>query len=315
MTRISGSLRRRLFGIDPAETRVSRRGFDVADPQIKSRIETIGATFVGGYHAALLNTDPMPLSAQLDGVEPELRGFAYEGAGMGLTLADFFSPRRRYFQAFLDGPGENHLYMLHVGAGWARARLPFNPESAMQDMDPLLKWLVLDGYGFHQGYFYWRRFIGGQEKPRKLSAYGYQAFDQGLGRSLWFVHGARIGQMATTLAGFATPRRAALWSGVGLAAAYAGGVDAGRLQELRALAGDYRPQLAQGAAFAAKARLRAGNPAAHTALACEIICGVSAETAARATDAALLELPADSAGQPAYEAWRRKIQLRFACAD
>jgi hypothetical protein len=71
------------------------------------------------------------------------------------------------------------------------------------------------------------------------------------------------------------------------------------------------PELAQGVAFAAKARERAGNPAAHTELAAQAICGLSAAEAAAVTDAAFQDLPADRPGEPAFEVWRRRIQDQF----
>ena len=72
--------------------------------------------------------------------------------------------------------------------------------------------------------------------------------------------------------------------GIGLACAYAGGVDAESVRHLRTQARDYVGHVAQGAAFAAKARSRAGNPADHTDLACRIIGGVTAKEAAAITD-------------------------------
>jgi hypothetical protein len=70
------------------------------------------------------------------------------------------------------------------------------------------------------------------------------------------------------------------------------------------------PQLAQGAAFAAKARQRAGNLKPYHDLACGVLCGLSAAEAAQVSDEALENLPADGA-QPAYEIWRQRIQQRF----
>jgi hypothetical protein len=75
-------------------------------------------------------------------------------------------------------------------------------------------------------------------------------------------------------------------------------------------AGAYRPQLAQGVAFAAKARERAGNPAAHTDMASRLLCGMSAAEAAAVTDETLLDLPPDG-DVPAYEVWRLRIQARL----
>lgn len=76
------------------------------------------------------------------------------------------------------------------------------------------------------------------------------------------------------------------------------------------LSAPYQSQLAQGAAFAAKARLRADNPVDHTELACQIICGMSASAAAKVTDDALQNLTAQDQ-IPAYEIWRQKIQQHF----
>src|SRR6185436_10369271 len=106
------------------------------------------------------------------------------------------------------------------------------------------------------------------------------AFDQGLGRSLWFSRGMDATAIARAIALFAAERRADLWSGVGLAAAYAGGVDEAELGALRKQGAGFEAQLAQGAAFAAEARERAGNAAPHTTLACEVLCGTSPARAA-----------------------------------
>jgi hypothetical protein len=54
-------------------------------------LERIGRTFLEGYHASLEEDEPGRLVDRLDGVEPEFRGFAFEGAAMGLALADHLS--------------------------------------------------------------------------------------------------------------------------------------------------------------------------------------------------------------------------------
>jgi hypothetical protein len=178
-------------------------------------------------------------------------------------------------------------------------------------MDPLLGWLAADGYGFHEGYFHPRRFVESRALPPRVSGYARRAFDQGLGRSLWFVHGADPARIAAAIARFAAPRRADLWSGAGLACAYAGGSGPRETAALASMAGPCRPALAQGAAFAAGARERAGNPAPHTELACLTLCGCSAAAAAAVTDTALQGL-APVGDLPAYEAWRLRIQQHFA---
>jgi hypothetical protein len=145
---------------------------------------------------------------------------------------------------------------------------------------------------------------------RHLAGYARRAFDQGLGRSLWFVEGADPGRLEAALAAFDPARRGDLYAGLGLASAYAGGVDREALARLRTVAGSHGSALAQGAAFAAKARQRAGNLMPHTELACQQLCGMSAEAAAAVTDQCLENLPL-TAPEPAYEHWRRRIQAHF----
>lgn len=302
-----------IFGIPLEETTFARRGFREGETHARRRLEQIGETFLYGYHAALETSDLDLLQRRLNGVGSDFCGFAFEGAAMALTLLDYLMPwRRDRLQTFMAGPGAAHKYMVHVGAGWALARLPWPTRWPPQRLDPLLRWLAVDGYGFHEGYFYWPRYIKEQAKPKRLSGYSSRAFDQGLGRSLWFVEGADVTRLPETIAAFSPTRQADLWSGIGLACAYAGGVDRAQITALRTAAGSFQPCLAQGAAFAAKARQQAGNPARHTALACEILSGLSADAAANLTDDTLADLPADGV-EPAYEIWRRRIQTQVTC--
>jgi hypothetical protein len=98
-----------------------------------------------------------------------------------------------------------------------------------------------------------------------------------------------------------------LWSGIGLACAYAGGADSGAIHAVYNAAGSYNAHLAQGAAFAAKTRQVAGNESEHTDLACRIFAGRSARQAAAITDEALKDLSGDGK-EPAYEVWRERIR-------
>ncbi len=306
-----GALSRSLLGISVTETRFDRRGFRGGDARARRRLESIGAAFLGGYHAALAEPRVAPLARTLDSVESELRGFAYEGAAMGLTLLDTLTPwRRDRWAALLAGPGEQHIYMVHVGAGWARARLPGDVGRILGRYDRLLGWLVIDGWGFHDGYFHWPRVIERQQVAPRFHGYARRAYDQGLGRALWFVNGTEVERVAATIAGFDPERRADLWSGIGLAAAYAGDAPEEVLIALCERGGEHRSAIAQGAAFAAEARRRGGNPAPHTERACLVLCGLGARDASEITSEALRGVH-DEGAVPAYEVWRQRVRERF----
>ncbi len=306
-----GTIRRRVFGLPANAVNFQQRGFRGASAAVRNRLELVGGTFLAGYHLALECGSIPKLDSKLEGVELELRGFAFEGAAMGLALLDWLTPwRRDRSRKFLRGAGNGHAYMLHVGIGWVWARTPFGFRRWQRKLDPLLGWLAFDGWGFHEGFFHWPKYAAGQPAPKRLSGYERRVFDQGLGRSFWFVNGGDSGLIAQMVANFSAERQSDLWSGIGLAATYAGMISETSLAELREHAGAFQPQLAQGSAFAATARQRAGNVTDYTQLATKTLCGLSAEDAARITDAALEELPAD-ADVPAYEIWRRRIQNHF----
>lgn len=311
MKTFCGSVRSRFLGLSPHETSFRKRGFRGSSPATRTHLEQLGETFILGFNTALESDSVATTHQQLARVDSSVRGFAFEGAAMAMALLDRLTPwRRDRVKQFLAGPGHAHAYMIHVGVGWVWARLRSGFRKQLADLDPLLRWLAFDGWGFHDCFFKWRELSSSCEPPARLIGYERRVYDQGFGRALWFANGADVELISQYIAGFPQSRRADLWSGVGLAATYAGGVDEAALELLKERARNFLPAVAQGAAFAAKARQRAENISGHTELASRILCGLSADAAARVTDSALENLPTDSA-EPAYEIWRRRIQNCF----
>ena len=119
-----------------------------------ARHQAIVDAFLRGYLASLDAREGAEAIAELERSELTLRGFAYEGAAMALALLDAIVPARPpRLTRFVSTVAGDHNYLAHVGAGWAAARLWKSPDRARAGLDPLLGWLVVDGYGFHQGYF------------------------------------------------------------------------------------------------------------------------------------------------------------------
>jgi len=305
-----GRWARLVLGISPARMTPARLGFRCDDPRTTARLAAICACFLEGYNTALSEWRPERLAEGLDGVHPETRGFAYEGAAMGIALQDMLLPgRRRRLREFLEGPGETHAYMVLVGMGWALARLRRRVAGVPAGQDPLLGWLCIDGYGFHEGFFRPRRSFAARRVPDRVTGHARRVFDQGLGRSLWFVEGGAPVAIADRIRAFPEERRADLWSGIGLAACYAGGVERKSLETLVALAGAHSSSVAQGAAFAAKTRTKAGNATPETERACAVLCRTSVVEAARATDAARERLGAVT--PDSYQGWRDALRREF----
>jgi hypothetical protein len=79
---------RRFLKIDLREVKFERREFVCSNPAIQARLENIGGIFLQGYHAALQNLDHRVLAENLNQVDQDHRGFAYEGAAMALALME-----------------------------------------------------------------------------------------------------------------------------------------------------------------------------------------------------------------------------------
>jgi hypothetical protein len=302
---------KRFLKIDPSEVEFDRRGFVCTSGTVQTLLENVGLFFLRGYHAALQEKDQTVLAEKLDQIEREFRGFAYEGAAMGLALLDGVSIRGNALSRFMAGAGRQHIYMLHVGAGWAYARLLWQRwriEQAIKKLHPVLRWLIIDGYGFHEGYFHFKT-----RQPEQwatgLSEDARHVFYQGLGRSLWFVNGADVRKISDCIMRFPAQYHGDAWSGIGLACAYAGGLAQEAIAQLQSKAGIYASAMAQGAAFAAKARQLAGNPAEHTNIACSVLSQLSSEQAAALCDETFSQI--DLIRSCPYQHWRELMQQFF----
>jgi hypothetical protein len=135
--------------------------------------------------------------------------------------------------------------------------------------------------------------------------------DQGIGRALWFIHGGCAPDVASAVARFADRRQPDLWSGVGLAATFAGGSDTAALATLRDAAKQHQPELALGAVFAATARSYSGFVPDHTHAAITALGGLSLEAAVELGVGTAVD--ANATGPvPPYELWRHRIREHFA---
>ncbi|ASO20944.1 hypothetical protein FHR81_001913 [Actinoalloteichus hoggarensis] len=324
MPAILGTLRRLILAPSLDEVTFARRGFPGPRTKDTGRLEAIPAAVVCGFEWAVETPRIREIERRLELVDTDMRGFAYEGAAMALTILDATSGGHRT-RDLLSGPGAPHLLLSYIGVGFAMARLP-RPlwRRVLPDLTdsspyhPTMSWLVVDGYGFDLAYFHQKRWVERQQVP---AAYPWQgapdyfprAVDQGIGRALWFIHSGRTRDVAAAVARFATTRHADLWSGVGLAAAFAGGSTPTALAELRTQAGPHGLELGLGAVFATQARSMAGAVPPHTHPALTAFAGVTAPEALRIVRTTAGVDP--TSATPAYEAWRQRIRDRLAATN
>jgi hypothetical protein len=325
MSPVLGSLRRMALAPSLTDVTFATRGFPGRHSDRATELEKIPQAVVCGFEWGIETAVPWELERRLSMVEPELRGFAYEGATMAYTIRDSVSGHRT--RDLLLGSGEPHIFLAYIGIGFAMARLPrplwpkVLPDLTGSRYHPTMSWLAVDGYGFDRAYFDTERWVERQAVPRPYpwagcASYFPRALDQGIGRALWFIHGADGPGAAAHIDRFAPERRPDLWSGLGLAATFAGGATGPELEDLRARAGAHEWQLALGAVFAAKARHHSGSVPPQARVAVEALTGTTLENALDIADRT--EVVVDGAGPgtvevdgrqvPPYELWRERIR-------
>ncbi|WP_426502252.1 DUF1702 family protein [Dactylosporangium sp. McL0621] len=326
MPTMLGSLRRLALTPSLLEVTFAERGFPAPATAATRRLEAIPQAVICGFEWGIDMRSQWELERRLELVEPEMRGFAYEGAAMACTVLDAMGPGRGHrARDLLSGPGLPHTFLTYIGIGFAMARLPrvlwkkVLPDLTGTPYYPTMSWLAVDGYGFDRAYFQTPRWVGRQERFEPYpwqghSGYFNRACDQGVGRALWFIHGGQAADVVSAVERFAVERRADLWSGVGLAATFAGGCDAEGLRLMRRAAGADGAHLAQGSVFAAKARVFSGFVPPHTEVATGAFCDMSTAWAAELADDVATGGLAGGTAEPDYEVWRSRVRDHFLVA-
>lgn len=299
---------RRLLALPPTMVDFDRRGFRTTSAATRAVLEAAAGAFLAGFHLELAG--PPDRAPDLSGVPEHRRGFAAEGAAMAAALLDLMNPTGgRRLATLHRAYHEKYAYLLYVGGGWAMAKLRRRRLGRLGRQEPLLRWLAYDGMGFCQAFFASsRRVRRWYAHPAKPCPARCDIRYQGLGRSLWFRECGDPAALASQIAALPAHHHGDAWSGVALAASYAGGVPPEAYARLRELAGDQRAAAAQGAAFAAEAWRRCGHvpPPARTAV--ETLTGVAMAQAAQWTWQARRGLDRADAGASDYRRWRLRVQ-------
>jgi hypothetical protein len=276
------------------------------------RLEQASLSIIRGYNRVLEENLTGWLFRDLRTVASDDLGFAEQGVAMGAAMLDLLipeaEPRLSRFREIM-GDGFSDSISLGLGCCYARASLPIH--AIPVGLSAADRWLVIEGHGFYSGYL--GRCSRSDSHSGRCGAelQDGRAFDQGLGRSLWFSRGADPEWIGAAISTTARPRRGDVWTGVGWAAADVGGGGPYALAGLCQAAGAYLPALARGAALAARSRRDGRILVRQTDLACELLCGMTSEDAAELVDRER-HRPPTRGSLPADQDWRRRVLVRFA---
>ena len=103
---------------------------------------------------------------KLNNYEIEFRGIAYEAASMNIAGIDVktYNELKDWYK-FLDENGTLQATQIHVGLGWAIAQKEIITSTILPNLEPMMRYRVLDGYGYYEGIFRKRKSILSLQEP------------------------------------------------------------------------------------------------------------------------------------------------------
>lgn len=251
---------------------------------IANRIELIVLTFQVGRKIGEEILEPTEMIQQLNLMDEEFRSMAFEGASMAIAIKSIEQQDDlRSWLSFLDS-NPAHTTQIMIGLGWAIGEKDLSPDSVLGSLDSMIQARALDGLGYYMGLFRRRISIRTQQIPEGISDDLQPAFDQGIGRSLWYISKGDLEMLERMMDSFPVYRQKHMWRGIGVACPVVGGSNSKHLSELRQLSGAFKTQLETGCALAGKSSTAAGIENRFLDDACELWLNCSKTDAARLTD-------------------------------
>lgn len=238
---------------------------------IQQKMETIKTIFQQVQSIEINQGNWSAVFEQLNATDAEFRSIAFEAAAMNAALKDLEQGDELSLWLHLATSAEAvlHLTQIHVGLGWALAQQQVDPIPYLPQLNPIMRYRVLDGYGYYEGMFRRRKSIVNKQAPEFLSGTALSAYYQGLGRCMWYLTNGDVDATINMLHGMGGDHQEDLWRGFGIAVTYVGGASKSVLEDILTKAGVCKPQLLTGAAMVAISRTNAGNVVASTEAVCE----------------------------------------------
>ena len=209
--------------------------------QIAQNIETVFNTFQQGKALSDQELGLDELISKLNEFEPRYRSVAFEGASMSVALQNSIETWKTYAEQT-----EKHATQVHIGLGWAIAEQQIDLASSLSQIDSAWQQKVLDGYGYWHGLFRRRLTIRTQQIPTEITSEHQTGFDQGVGRSIWYLSKGNVSKLENIISHFTDERKPNLWQGLGVASTYVGGCSDELIAELNSAAGENKTNFDKG---------------------------------------------------------------------
>lgn len=227
---------------------------------VLTNIETIQSTFKeaqGVANKAELNKG---FYNQLDSISDEFRSVSYEGASFAIAQKSISNNGDlELWMSFKDSTKGLHDSQIHVGLGWALASLNVKIEDHTSSFTPYMISRVIDGYGYYCAIFKRCIAIRTAQVPDSIIEQNKMAFDQGIGRALWYLAEGNLEKLSLLISILPENRHADLWRGIGIAFSYVGGAKLDYIQEMKTMSGKYINDFKAGVALALYSRMKADS--------------------------------------------------------
>lgn len=234
---------------------------------VLNKIETIKSIFLNTRDFCEKNNDINALQEYLENIEPEFRSIGYEAASMAIALNDLGTSKNlKAWLHFAKGPALAHKAQVHVGLGWAIAKMNLPFLLVVEKIQKPFHSNIADGCGYYDGFFRNRYAVVNRQFPAYMPIVSKSFYYRGIGRSLWYSSGGDIEKVRGIIEKFSADLHTDLWTGIGIAVAYVGSCEENILQTIFESANVYRAQLANGAALAAISRKEANTITSGTNL-------------------------------------------------
>jgi len=274
---------------------------------VSENMEKIKILFQESSTYALQENNSVAVIEKLENIALEFRSVAYEAAAMVFAEQDIVAENQlKQWKTFYAQASTNYSIPLHVGLGWALAKGNNETIPFFNSLDSFMVPRVLDGMGYYDGIFKQRATIKNLKISDKFVTPLIKHYDQGVGRSIWYIAAGNPIKCNEIIDTFPTERKADLWRGIGIASVYVGGCDENTYNALKKIAKEHFSSLAVGAALSVKSRVESNSITNDIELVCKLLLKTTPNEMVETLNKFLQDTEANE-----YNKWLTAIEQHF----
>jgi len=219
--------------------------------KIKNRISRISETFQASRQLGMENASWEQFMSFVENQDKLFHSTVHEGASMGYAMYDKHNyGELNVWKKYMKQFGLKYGGFIRTGLGWTLAKWNEIDYSFLKDHDPLSHWRFFDGWAYHDAIFKKSLIVAQMKRVSNLPSKYFSAYDQGIGRNLWYLSKGEINPLLELTSKFDVDRQEHLWRGIGIAIIYVGAYDQKYFTEVYKASESFKIQFKTGCAMA-----------------------------------------------------------------